>query len=150
MQIISPIAAENSKKTPTNIIKRSTSSLSYTTSTNTPPETILAQPGNDDLDFECIENDVSDTKIPLENSKLNTEESNSTIHCVPERTTRPTDSTVPGLADLFEFREKLQLITRHNLINHSALVRKAAIHLLEFVAMHTMADLGPFFESQVS
>lgn len=59
------------------------------------------------------------------------------------------ESTISGFADLFEYREKLLLITRHNLTNHSALVRKAAIHLLEFVALHTAINIEPFLGSKV-
>lgn len=57
--------------------------------------------------------------------------------------------TLAGISDLHEFRKKLMLMTGHNLANSSALVRKAAIHMLEFVALHTSIDIAPFLGSQV-
>lgn len=101
------------------------------------------------LPFTSNENNVDDQKFTLDGTDLDNQKSDSTDNCGPLQNP-PKNTQLPGLEDLYEFREKLLLITRHNLINQSALVRKAAIHLLEFLAMHTLVDLGPFLESQVS
>lgn len=57
--------------------------------------------------------------------------------------------TIEGIEELAKFKEDLLLICRHNLTNASALVRKASLLLMEFIAFTTI-DMNPFLKSEVN
>lgn len=57
--------------------------------------------------------------------------------------------TIPGIRALEEFKTNILKMVRHNLMNTSALVRRAALLLMEYLA-GTCVDIDPFIGSQVN
>lgn len=115
-------------------------------------QNILTTKENDDgITLTTIKNNATLT-TPQVNGELNENDLEQSV--LLEKTFLQIDNiikesdTIEGIEELDDFKENLLLVCRHNLTNASALVRKAALLLMEYIGFTTI-NMDEFLESQV-